>query len=96
VVSPQCLDDDYWMISSVAEQRENYTQFVRAGSDMFPGLRPMLISNDKMRDHWCSLMEPRLFRRWTSSHMVNYEFQCDDVHRKVKLFPADAFSSEIQ
>jgi len=40
----------------------------------WPGARPSLISNDQMRDHRLELLEPRLFRRWASTHIVNYHF----------------------
>jgi len=77
-----CLDDYYWMIASVAEQTS-----ARGGSDhlmaldvapesecgRWPGERPSLISNDQMRDHRLELLEPRLFRRWSSTHIVNYD-----------------------
>jgi hypothetical protein len=66
----------------------------------FPGLRPMLISNDLMRDHWLALLEPRLFRRWRSCHIVNYDIKpyVDNEweERKVEFVPADFFSREIQ
>mmetsp|Transcript_21469 Transcript_21469/g.49547 ORF Transcript_21469/g.49547 Transcript_21469/m.49547 type:complete len:132 (+) Transcript_21469:385-780(+) len=66
----------------------------------WPGARPMLITNDQMRDHKLELLEPRLFRRWYASHIVNYTFtgfvhdQCvdDEIH----FSPADFFSREIQ
>mmetsp|Transcript_4408 Transcript_4408/g.11043 ORF Transcript_4408/g.11043 Transcript_4408/m.11043 type:complete len:878 (+) Transcript_4408:1121-3754(+) len=67
----------------------------------FPGMRPLLVTNDKMRDHKLDLLEPREFRRWCSCHIVNYKvegFEKDEwiEERKVDLFPADAFSREIQ
>ena len=60
----------------------------------------MLISNDQMRDHKLELVEPRLFRRWYSSHIVNYNFtgfvngEC--VDDEIGFSPADFFSREIQ
>ena len=40
----------------------------------WPGARPMLISNDRMRDHKLGLLEPKLFRRWFGCYIVNYNF----------------------
>jgi hypothetical protein len=97
-----CLDDYYWMLASVAKQPEATTR--QAGSNEkqegFPGIRPMLVTNDQMRDHRLSLLEPREFRRWTSCHIVNYHIapyvdnEWED--REYRLFPADFFSREIQ
>ena len=70
------------------------------GSQRFPGTRPMLLSNDKMRDHKLELLAPRLFRRWTSSHIVNYSFTAfvDDecVDNEIEFSAPDFFSREIQ
>lgn len=66
----------------------------------WPGTRPMLITNDQMRDHRLELLEPRLFRRWYASHIVNYVFtgfvddQCAD--KEIGFSPVDFFSREIQ
>jgi hypothetical protein len=66
----------------------------------FPGLRPMLVTNDQMRDHSLELLEPQEFRRWCSCHIVNYDIssfvksEWEDV--AVHFFPADFFSREIQ
>lgn len=53
-----------------------------------------------MRDHKLELLEPRLFRRWVSSHIVRYDispFQVDEWEKRgIKFFPADVFSREIQ
>jgi hypothetical protein len=67
------------MLASVSDQNAS-----RVGRDMsvpnddpddrFPGARPMLITNDHMRDHRLELLEPRLFRRWYGCHIVNYNF----------------------
>ena len=105
VVPPEFFDDYYWMLASVAEQQ--------AGSNIdtlqvppddpsgrFPGLRPIVVTNDQMRDHRPELLEERLFRRWTSCHMVAYSIKYDEEKdckdREVVFFPADFFSSEIQ
>jgi hypothetical protein len=100
-----CLDDYYWMLASVSPQAMS-----RDGSDIYvatnnsegrwPGTRPMLITNDQMRDHKLELMEPRLFRRWYSCHIVNYNFTAfvDDecIDREIGFSTADFFSREIQ
>ena len=36
----------------------------------FPGPRPMVIINDKMRDHKMDLIDKRAFRWWCCSHIV--------------------------
>jgi len=75
------LDDYYWMLASVSDQKNssNSTSFAvsaeqAAREGRFPGARPMVLSNDLMRDHRLELFDPRLFRRWTASHIVNYDF----------------------
>lgn len=105
-VPPRCLDDYYWMLSSVSNQTAS-----RDGIDLdvstagttgkrWPGTRPILLSNDQMRDHKLELLEPRLFRRWVSSHIVNYHFPpfLNDVDedRNISFTPADSISCEIQ
>ena len=66
----------------------------------WPGTRPMLLTNDQMRDHKLELLEPRLFRRWTSSHIVNYNFTAfvndECVDREIGFSAPDFFSREIQ
>jgi hypothetical protein len=102
VVPTSCLDDYYWMLSSVADQKPHpKLQHVPTddASGRFPGLRPLLVTNDQMRDHRLSLLEPRLFRRWTSCHIVKYHIEpsnSQDSPQQVTLFPADFFSREIQ
>ena len=100
-----CLDDYYWMLASVSEQLVS-----RNGIDIdvspdnnegrWPGTRPMLITNDQMRDHKLELMEPRLFRRWYSCYIVNYNFTAfvDDecIDKEIGFSTADFFSREIQ
>ncbi|KAL9189460.1 hypothetical protein ACHAXT_009135 [Thalassiosira profunda] len=105
-VPPRCLDDFYWMVASVSDQTAS-----RKGRDLsvpsddpggrFPGARPMLISNDQMRDHKLELLEPRLFRRWYGCHIVNYNFTAFVMGESVDgneigFSPADFFSREIQ
>lgn len=93
------------MLASVSDQTKS-----RAGSRIhvsaaesngrFPGLRPMLITNDRMRDHKLELLDPRLFRRWCSCHIVNYNITSagdDETEvREVEFCAADFFSREIQ
>jgi hypothetical protein len=99
------LDDFYWILASLSVQTTS-----RNGRDLFvqpdnpdgrwPGGRPVLISNDQMRDHKVGLLEPRLFRRWFSNFIVNYAFdgyvdgKCSDV--EIEFTPADFYSREIQ
>jgi len=60
----------------------------------------MLISNDQMRDHKLALLEPMLFRRWYSNHIVNYNFAAfvdgECTHPEIGFRVADFFSREIQ
>jgi hypothetical protein len=110
VVQSTCLDDYYWMIASVADQGS--TDFATLQKDQtfqLTGLRPLLITNDQMRDHRLALLEPRLFRRWTSCHIVNYMLRTceekdgdgkavngEECSYETKFFPAQLFSGEIQ
>jgi hypothetical protein len=105
-VPPRCLDDLYWMLASVSDQSAS-----RKGADLsvsnddpngrWPGVRPVLISNDQMRDHKWELLEPRLFRRWYGCHIVNYNFtafvmgECVEGN-EIFFSQADFFSREIQ
>ena len=100
-----CLDDYYWMYASVSSQNstgkyeELYVPLENA-EGRWPGNRPMLVSNDKMRDHKLSLLEPRLFRRWYSNFIVNFTFcafvgeEC--VDKEIGFSTADFYSREIQ
>lgn len=106
IVPPRCLDDFYWMLASVSDQNSS-----RNGRDIsipnddpygrYPGARPMLITNDHMRDHRLELLEPRLFRRWYGCHIVNYNFTAfvfgvSVSGNEVGFSQADFFSREIQ
>lgn len=95
----KCFDDYYWMIASVVGKSSAAIE-TNDTDGRFPGLRPMLITNDQMRDHSLELLEPRLFRRWCSCHIVNYDFPepYDDQweERPVEFHAADFFSHEIQ
>lgn len=104
-VPKMLLDDYYWMLASVSDQT-----MARKGTNLdvapqnedgrWPGIRPILVSNDQMRDHKLQLMEPRLFRRWHSCHIMNYNFTAfvDDecVDNEIAFSTADFFSREIQ
>jgi hypothetical protein len=105
VVPRGFLDDFYWILASLSRQTK-----ARNGKDLFvppdspdgrwPGGRPVLISNDQMRDHKVGMLEPRLFRRWYSNFIVNYDFagfvgnSC--MGAAINFSPADFFSREIQ
>lgn len=101
-----CLDDYYWMLASVSDQkvargdRNMDVQPDDGSGGRWPGTRPMLLSNDQMRDHKLELLEPRLFRRWYSCYIVNYNFTAfvDDecVDKEISFSTADLFSREIQ
>ena len=105
VVPHRCLDDYYWMLSSVSKQTlskqgANLDVSIDNEEGRFPGTRPILLTNDQMRDHKLELLEPRLFRRWASSHIVNYHFPpfMNDAgeDRDINYSPADFTSREIQ
>eukprot|EP00522_Entomoneis_paludosa_P013426 CAMPEP_0172461178 /NCGR_PEP_ID=MMETSP1065-20121228/39579_1 /TAXON_ID=265537 /ORGANISM="Amphiprora paludosa, Strain CCMP125" /LENGTH=761 /DNA_ID=CAMNT_0013216419 /DNA_START=39 /DNA_END=2324 /DNA_ORIENTATION=- len=108
VVPSFCFDDYYWMIASVANQRgisrtsSSLQMDTNEERQRLSGLRPILITNDQMRDHRLALLDPRPFRRWTSCHIVNYHVEACDDHekwnpeRRVSLFPPSTFSREIQ
>jgi hypothetical protein len=93
------------MLASVSDQtssRRDLDLDVHIENDCgrWPGARPMLISNDQMRDHKLGLLEPRLFRRWYSCYIVNYNFTAfvgkESVDREIGFSTADFFSREIQ
>lgn len=102
IVPAECLDDYYWMLASVSDQ--NGTALEVSPTDgstaRFPGIRPMLISNDLMRDHKLELLEPQLFRRWYNSQVVTYSLSSTEhdkwENRTVRFIPADFFSREVQ
>ena len=105
-VVPRGLLDDYcWIVASVSEQtvaRFDRDLDVAPGcpKGRWPGTRPVLITNDQMRDHQLEMLMPVLFRRWYSNYIVNYNFMgffgetCTD--REIGFSPADFFSREIQ
>lgn len=94
------------MLASISDQSVS-----RDGQDLsvpnndpngrFPGSRPMLITNDQMRDHRYELLDPRLFRRWYGCHIVNYNFTAfvlgeSVADNEIGFSLADFFSREIQ
>ena len=98
------LDDFYWILASVAKQTKSC-----AGRDLtvpvgdpnrWPGTRPVLISNDQMRDHRLGMLEPMPFKRWYSNVIVNYNFtaffgdKCK--HKEIGFAPTNFYSREIQ
>jgi len=99
------LDDFYWIVGSIVEQTRasrGQSLHVPVGNEegRWPGTRPMLVSNDQMRDHRLGLMEPMLFRRWKSNHIVNYEFSPfigeSNSSENISFNVANVFSREIQ
>lgn len=98
------LDDFYWILASTADQTiscNGVSMDVPPNDPVrWPGTRPVLVSNDQMRDHKMNLLEPRLFRRWRSNYIVNYNFCAfvDGVctNPDIQFTPPDAFSWEIQ
>ena len=99
------LDDFYWIIASLAPQttaRDGTDLTVPPGDNngRWPGTRPVLITNDQMRDHQVEMLEPMLFRRWFSNNIVNYNFAAfvdgKSATDTIGFCPADFFSREIQ
>eukprot|EP00934_Nitzschia_sp_Nitz4_P004729 Nitzschia sp. Nitz4//scaffold205_size38804//13404//16468//NITZ4_007642-RA/size38804-augustus-gene-0.50-mRNA-1//1//CDS//3329541507//4719//frame0 len=106
-VAPKMCHDDYYLIlASVSNQTnargENSIHVPVDNSDgRCPGLRPIVVTNDQMRDHRLKLLGQREYRRWLSCHVVTYDIertQGDPWGAKpaVELHPADFFSREIQ
>ncbi len=104
VVPQGSLDDLFWILASVSNQTTS-----RGGKDLhvshdevnrWPGGRPVVVTNDQIRDHMINLLEPKLFNRWYSNVMVNINFTgfvndaCIDP--EIGFSPADFFSREIQ
>ena len=106
-VPANVYDDYHWILSSISEQRAS-----RKGVDLdvqandpqgrWPGTRPMIITNDQLKDLKIEMMEPRLFRRWFSSHIVNYTFtafvddECadDDIAFRLLIFLVEKFKTK--
>ncbi|KAL7569176.1 hypothetical protein ACA910_017002 [Epithemia clementina (nom. ined.)] len=104
VVPQYCFDDYYWMIASVTDQNQDHNNPTKQDNNAgvsLTGRRPILVTNDQMRDHRLALLEPRPFRRWTSCHIVNFAIDgyLEDeweTGRGIRLFPPTVFSREIQ
>lgn len=90
------------MLASITKQigLDSGSNFNHPGGGVLPGIRPILVSNDQMRDHKLELLEPKLFRRWFSTHIVTFtisHFEEDEWEdRAIRFAPADSFSCEIQ
>ena len=93
------------MVASISDQtvsrRDRDMSVASDSSGRFPGTRPILITNDQMRDHKLELLEPRLFRRWYGCHIVNYNFTAfvmDEsvAGNEIRFAQADFFSREVQ
>jgi pentatricopeptide repeat protein len=102
-VPQRCLDDYYWMLSSVSNQTvsrcdTSVDASVLTSESRWPGTRPLIITNDQMRDHKLELLEPRLFRRWSSNTIVNYHIPpyTDHKEQEVTFATAEFISREIQ
>jgi len=104
-VPSNVYDDYHWILASISEQlasRKGVNLDVPANNPegRWPGTRPMIITNDQLKDLKIEMLEPRLFRRWFSSHIVNYTFtafvddECADDD--ICFSAADFFSREIQ
>lgn len=106
VVPQGCLDDYFWMLASLSgqsscEARHAEGSLSGGATRRWPGSRPCVITNDQVRDHQqFELLEPKLFNRWYSSTIVNYNFtgfvKNDVVDRDVVFSPADLYSREMQ
>lgn len=98
-------DDFYWILGSVSAQinsrkGQDLTVGARDPKGRWPGIRPVLITNDQMRDHRMDILGPMIFRRWYSNYIVNYNFAAfidgECPHPEMGFSPADFFSREIQ
>ena len=105
IVPQGCLDDYFWILATVSDQgrpRKGKSLSVsqEKGGQRWPGGRPVVLTNDQIRDHQLHLLEPRVFNRWYSNTMVNYNFTgfVDDecIDPEIGFSPADFFSREIQ
>jgi hypothetical protein len=98
IVPSGLLDDLYCMYASIV-MKEDYIP-PENSEGRWPGIRPMLVSNDKLRDHRMALLEPRLFRRWYSNFIVNFTFSAfvgdKCIDREIGFRTADFYSREIQ
>ena len=101
-----CLDDYFWIVASVTDQGNSTPEDIETETlRRWSGARPVIVTNDQGRDHRgdtqeIQLLEPRLFNRWYSTSIVNYNFTgfVDDlcVDPEIVFNPTEAFSREIQ
>lgn len=100
-----CLDDYFWILASISKQTVSRGgKSLRVPQDdkgkRWPGGRPVVLTNDQIRDHKPHLIDTKLFNRWYSNTIVNYNFTgfVDDecIDPDIGFNPADFFSREIQ
>ena len=65
-IAPRGLDDIFCVMATVSKQTA-----LSATSTHWAGARPILITNDTLRDHTLRLNNPLLARQWYNSHVVN-------------------------
>lgn len=102
LVPQGCLDDYFWLLASVSDQSNCQSKDSQSGDTRkWPGARPVVMTNDQIRDHMeFQFLGPRLFNRWYSSTIMNYNFtgfvgdECIDP--EIAFTPADMYSREIQ
>ena len=80
-------DDWYWMYATVHEhiserphQKDSRGQKrkpLKSLSSSLSSSPTVVITNDHMRDHRLSLLEPRPFSRWRASQVIRYRFLYD-------------------
>ena len=82
-------DDWYWMYATVHEhERRQYNNKQQKKSLLSTSSSPsslsptVVITNDHMRDHRLSLLEPRPFSRWRASQVIRYRFLYDYFDQK--------------
>lgn len=82
-------------------QAEDSEESLPSGKMLWQGNRPVVMTNDHVRDHQeFQFLRPRLFNRWYSSTIMNYNFtgfvgdECVDP--EIAFTPADVYSREIQ
>lgn len=96
-----CLDDYFWMLASVSEQANCDRVDVSGALNEGKSRCPLVMTNDQIRDHQqFELLEPKLFNRWFSSTIVNYNFtgfvDNEGVDQDIFFKKADTWTKEIQ
>ena len=105
MVPPGCHDDYFWLLASVSEQSSCQADSLECtlpnNRVQWAGNRPVVVTNDLIRDHQeFQFLPPRLFNRWYSGTIMNYNFTgfvgdvCVDP--EIAFTPADLYSREIQ